>query len=67
MSRYIAAFTEAAASYPAYLSVNREGHNSNVLTARERGHNGNRMVSVHINDAELEAFAKAILTNLPKA
>lgn len=58
----IAAFTEAAESYPAFVSINRDSDGGNItLTARERGHNGNKVVTLEITQDELHKLAVDIL------
>ena len=51
----IAAFTEATVEpYPAYLSINRNADGSIItITARERGHNGEKQVMLEIPEADL--------------
>lgn len=51
----IAAFTEATSEpYPAYLSINRNADGSVItITARERGHGGEKQVTLEIPEAEL--------------
>ena len=51
----IAAFTEATAEpYPAYLSINRNADGSIItITARERGQNGEKQVTLEIPESEL--------------
>ena len=51
----IAAFTETTGEpYPAYVSINRNDDGSVItITARERGHNGEKQVTLEIPEDEL--------------
>ncbi len=63
--KYIAAFTEETKeSFPAFVSINRESDGRYVITARERGHGGNKMVALEIPVQALSIFATGILMEL---
>lgn len=57
MPRNIAAYTEAGDfSYPAYLSINERTDGVIAVTARERGHQGNKTVTFEMSKQDLERF-----------
>lgn len=60
----IAAYTESGASFPAFISINRESDGRFTITARERGHNGEKLVTLEIPEAELGQFAEEIIDRL---
>ena len=61
----IAAFTEATAeSYPAYVSINREADGTIKLTARERGHGGEKQVTLEIPQRALYDLAVDTLESI---
>ncbi len=63
--KYIAAFTEETKeNFPAFVSINRESDGRYVITARERGHGGNKMVTLEIPVQALSIFATGILMEL---
>ena len=59
----IAAFTEVIGeSFPAFVSINRNEDGSRItLTARERGHNGEKQVTLEIPHDDLHQLAVGIL------
>jgi hypothetical protein len=67
--RNIAAFTETNAdatniSYPAYLSINREGNGTITVTVRERGNGGLKSVTITIPEFDLHRIAGDIIANV---
>ena len=62
-TKNIAAFTEATNEpYPAYLSINRNADGSVItVTARERGHNGEKQVTLEIPEADLLQLGVGIM------
>ena len=63
--KHIASFTEQTKeNFPAYVSINRENDGSYVITARERGHGGNKTVTITIPASALYVFASNIITEM---
>lgn len=61
----IAAFTEATnESYPGFVSINREPDGRYVLTVRERGHGGEKMVTLELPIEALYDLARDTLNNM---
>ena len=62
--KHISAYTEVGTSYPAFISLNREADGRLTLTARERGHAGEKVVNVDITPEALEVFVTDALAYL---
>ena len=66
MRRNVAAFTERNAEiYPAYISVQEE-NGRYVLTARERGCGGAKIVVIEMGAEDLECLAFEILGSVDR-
>ena len=55
----IAAFTESTPDL-AYVSIIRDPEGRYTITARERGHDGNKMVTMEIPEADLQRLGEEI-------
>lgn len=62
--QHISAYTEPGVSYPAFVALNREPDGRLTVTARERGHDGNKVVQLDITPEALEVFVTDALAYL---